>query len=164
MFHQASDGTYGAPRILDDLRDDGQRVSRKTVAASLRRQGLAGISPRRFAPATTIIDRDAVLPKDLVNRRFQVSMLNTCSARSVGQMFNRSRANPSGDSSRSSASKASNDTRPGFAAATAPVIESATRLGSVLNPTQRGIRPSMSSRPQPAEHLGVGRQLRRGTE
>jgi hypothetical protein len=28
-------------------------VSRKTVAASLRRQELAGISPRRFAPATT---------------------------------------------------------------------------------------------------------------
>lgn len=75
-FHQASDGVYGAPRILADLRDDGERVSRKTVAASLRRQGLAGISPRRFAPATTVIDLAAVVPKDLVRRRFDTGALN----------------------------------------------------------------------------------------
>ena len=37
--HAASDGVYGAPRVLADLRADGERVSRKTVAASLRRQG-----------------------------------------------------------------------------------------------------------------------------
>jgi len=75
-FHTASDGVYGAPRILADLRADGERVSRKTVAASLRRQGLAGISPRRFAPATTVIDLDAVVPKDLVRRRFDTGVLN----------------------------------------------------------------------------------------
>jgi putative transposase len=74
--HRASDGVYGAPRILADLRADGQRVSRKTVAASLRRQGLAGISPRRFAPATTVIDLDAAVPKDLVRRRFDTGRLN----------------------------------------------------------------------------------------
>jgi putative transposase len=69
-FHRASDGVYGAPRILADLRAAGARVSRKTVAASLRRQGLAGICPRRFAPATTVVDLDAAMPKDLVGRRF----------------------------------------------------------------------------------------------
>src|SRR6476660_3792419 len=68
--HAGSDGVYGAPRVLADLRADGQRVSRKTVAASLRRQRLAGICPRRFAPATTVVDLDAPVPKDLVGRRF----------------------------------------------------------------------------------------------
>ena len=67
---------YGAPRILADLRADGEQVSRKTVAASLRRQGLAGISPRRFAPATTVVDLDAAVPKDLVRRRFDTGVLN----------------------------------------------------------------------------------------
>jgi len=74
--HAASDGVYGAPRVLADLRADGERVSRKTVAASLRRQGLAGISPRTFAPATTVVDLDAPLPRDLVKRRFDTGALN----------------------------------------------------------------------------------------
>ena len=62
-FHAASDGVYGALRILADLRADGERVSRKTVAASPRRQGLAGISPRRFAPVTKVVDLDAWCPR-----------------------------------------------------------------------------------------------------
>ena len=75
-FHAASDGVYGAPRIFADLRANGLRVSRKTVAASLRRQGLAGICPRRFTPATTVVDLDAPVPKDLVGRRFDTGVLN----------------------------------------------------------------------------------------
>jgi transposase InsO family protein len=67
---------YGTPRVLADLRAAGERVSRKSVAASLRRQGLAGICPRRFAPATTVVDLDAVRPNDLVRRRFDTGVLN----------------------------------------------------------------------------------------
>ena len=70
VFYDASDQVYGAPRILADLRQDGVRISRKTVAASMRRQQLAGISPRQFTPVTTVIDLDAHRPKDLVDRRF----------------------------------------------------------------------------------------------
>ncbi len=46
------------------------------MAASLRRQGLAGISPRSFAPATTVVDLDATIPKDLVNRCFDAGRLD----------------------------------------------------------------------------------------
>ena len=51
-FHDASDQVYGAPRILADLREDGEVISRKTVAASMRRQRLAGISPRIPPPSS----------------------------------------------------------------------------------------------------------------
>jgi transposase InsO family protein len=74
--HCASDGVYGAPRILADLREKGRTVSRKTVAASLVRQGLHGISPRSFAPATTVVDLDAPPIPDLVKRRFDAGTLN----------------------------------------------------------------------------------------
>jgi putative transposase len=45
--HAAADGVYGTPPVLADLRAAGEPVSSEPVAASLRRQGLAGICPRR---------------------------------------------------------------------------------------------------------------------
>ncbi|MEE3754873.1 hypothetical protein [Mycobacterium intracellulare] len=46
------------------------------MAASLRRQHLVGISPRTFAPATTVVDLDAPVPRDLVGRRFDTGELD----------------------------------------------------------------------------------------
>ena len=43
----ASDGTYGSPRLADELRDDAWAVSENTVAASMRRQGLTARPKRR---------------------------------------------------------------------------------------------------------------------
>ena len=75
-FHAASDEVYGSPRILADLRDDGEQVSRKTVAASMRRQGLQGISPRQFTPVTTVADAAHPVPVDLVNRKWDTGQLD----------------------------------------------------------------------------------------
>ncbi len=69
-FHAASDGTYGAPRIVHDLRDAGERVSRKTVAKCMRQARIAGISPRGWHPPTTVAGPDPAPAPDLVERRF----------------------------------------------------------------------------------------------
>lgn len=42
-FHAASDQVSGAPRILADLRGDGECVSQKTVAKIMRCNGIRGI-------------------------------------------------------------------------------------------------------------------------
>lgn len=48
-FHQARQ-RYGAPRLTDELRVRGHTFNVKTVAASLRRQGLRVKASRRFSP------------------------------------------------------------------------------------------------------------------
>ena len=64
-FHDASKGTYGAPRITADLRDAGHVVSRKTVAKVMRRNGIRGCQPRAFR-RTTIPDDTLDTRRDLV--------------------------------------------------------------------------------------------------
>ena len=68
-FHHASRGTYGAPRILRDLREAGVRVGRKRVARLLKRAGLRGVSRRKW-PVTTVRVAGARPAPDLVQRRF----------------------------------------------------------------------------------------------
>ncbi|HEU5485503.1 MAG TPA: IS3 family transposase, partial [Microlunatus sp.] len=75
-FHVASDEVYGSPRILADLREDGEQVSRKTVAKLMRRHGIVGISPRGWVPPTTTVDPSAAGLPDLIERRFDQGQLN----------------------------------------------------------------------------------------
>ena len=76
VAHEASDGVNGAPRILADLRDTGEVVSRKTVAKLMRSNNIRGISPRPWRPVTTIADEVPHTIPDLVGRRFDRGVLN----------------------------------------------------------------------------------------
>jgi putative transposase len=69
--HRASRATYGAPRVLRDLRDAGERVGQKRVARLLRAAGLQGVSRRRAWRRTTVRDPQARRAPDLVQRQFR---------------------------------------------------------------------------------------------
>ena len=71
-FHQASHGTYGAPRIHADLADAGIHVGRKRVARLMKHSALTGVS-RRKSMTTTIRDRRVRPACDLVDRDFTAS-------------------------------------------------------------------------------------------
>ena len=66
---EASGGTYGSPRVRAQLRRDGLVVSKKSVEASMARQGLQGRSRRRRRGLTRP-DRSADPVPDLLRRDF----------------------------------------------------------------------------------------------
>jgi len=74
-FHGDSDEVSGAPRILADLREDGEVISRKTVAKTMRKLGLRGICPKRWK-TTTVTDSRDTYPPDAVKRQWDTGVLN----------------------------------------------------------------------------------------
>ena len=75
-LHEDSDGAYGAPRILADLRAEGEVVSVKTVAKSMRANGVRGCAPPQWR-TTTVPEADPDnIPADLVARHFDQGRLD----------------------------------------------------------------------------------------
>jgi transposase InsO family protein len=73
--HAASDGTYGAPRVTADLREDGEPVNHKRVARVMRLFRIQGLRLRRRT-VTTISDPAAVKAPDLIGRDFTAKTVN----------------------------------------------------------------------------------------
>jgi transposase InsO family protein len=71
----AHHGTYGSPRITDDLREAGWRVSEKNVAKIMREQRLAARAKKR-RKHTTRQGKRRWRPPDLIGRDFPASRLN----------------------------------------------------------------------------------------
>jgi putative transposase len=74
-FHGESDEVSGAPRILADLREDGEVISRKTVAKAMRKLGLRGICPRQWR-TTTVREGGDTYPPDVTGRQWDTGVLN----------------------------------------------------------------------------------------
>ena len=68
-IHARSHGTYGAPRIHAELREQGVCAARKRIERLMRQAGLAGVS-RRKGTATTQRRAKAPPAPDLVQRDF----------------------------------------------------------------------------------------------
>jgi len=85
--HTASRQAYGAPRILDDLRDLGHRVGQRRVARLMRQAGLRGAfherkTPHPGLPATTG-------GPDLVRRAFTADARDRVWCADVKQVWTR---------------------------------------------------------------------------
>jgi putative transposase len=74
-FHGESDEVSGSPKILADLRGDGEIISAKTVAKTMRKLGLRGVCPKKWR-TTTIIDHADAYPVDTANRVWDTGVLN----------------------------------------------------------------------------------------
>jgi putative transposase len=74
-IHQYSRGTYGAPRIHQELLAANIHTACKRVARLMRVAGLKGASRRRWM-ITTVRDQDARPAPDLVNRNFVAASPN----------------------------------------------------------------------------------------
>jgi putative transposase len=68
-------GKYGSPRITDDLRDGGWRVSENTVAAVMREQHLAARAKKKRR-STTRPAKGRWRAPDLVKRDFPAAKIN----------------------------------------------------------------------------------------
>ena len=74
-IHRASRQTYGSPRITAELREVGHEVGRNRVARLMKANGIQGVSRRKWKK-TTIRDKAATPPADLVNRQFEAEAAN----------------------------------------------------------------------------------------
>jgi len=74
-FYSDSDEVSGSPRILADLREDGEVISRKTVAKTMRKLGLVGVCPKRWK-TTTLLDHVDAYPVDAAKRDWDKGELN----------------------------------------------------------------------------------------
>ncbi len=70
-------GTYGSPRVWEDLVEAGWKVSKNTVADSMARQGLQGRSPKRKRRSLTRPDKRELAIVDLIKREFNATEVDT---------------------------------------------------------------------------------------
>jgi transposase InsO family protein len=75
-IHRKSRGRYGEPRITAQLARDGDPVNHKRVERLMADNGIVGRCGRKKI-RTTVRDPAAALSADLVNRRFEQTVLDT---------------------------------------------------------------------------------------
>ena len=73
IAHEASDQTYGAPRVHRELRAEGRRVGKKRVARLMRADGLVAERRKPRGVRTTDSTHAHPIAPNLLERRFDVN-------------------------------------------------------------------------------------------
>lgn len=73
--HRMSNGTYGSPRVTEDLRAKGIRCGRNRVARIMRKNGIAARSRRKFK-ATTNSRHNLPVAENLLEQNFHIDSPN----------------------------------------------------------------------------------------
>lgn len=75
-LHEESRGTYGSPRVHKQLCDEGEKVSRNTVAKVMKMNGIRGKTAKKRKPVTTDSRHDQPVADNLLERDFTASRPN----------------------------------------------------------------------------------------
>ncbi len=67
--------TYGSPRILEDLREDGEKIGRNRVIRLMQSEGLEARVRKRFK-CTTMSDHDQPVAANILDREFTAAAPN----------------------------------------------------------------------------------------
>jgi putative transposase len=74
--HADSNQLYGSPNITADLREGGEKVSRKTVARLMKKEGIRSKVSRKFRPCTTDSNHRHPVADNVLNREFAAELPN----------------------------------------------------------------------------------------
>lgn len=69
-IHQQSKGRYGSPKITEELRDRGWKISRPRIAKMMKQEGLRSIVHRKFRVVTTDSRHNLPVAENILNRDF----------------------------------------------------------------------------------------------
>ena len=74
MVYKDSKGRYGSPKITEELRDRGWKVSRPRVARIMRSEGIQSITCKKFRGATTGSKHNLPIAENHLTRDFNAQM------------------------------------------------------------------------------------------
>lgn len=74
--HADSSQLYGSPNITMDLKESGEKVTRKTVARLMKREGIRSKVSRKFRPCTTDSRHQCPVAPNVLDRDFEAQLPN----------------------------------------------------------------------------------------
>lgn len=75
-IHEASDATYGSPRVHKEFVKQGVKINRKTVEKYMKHEGISPVPARKFVPQTTDSAHDQPVAGNLLDRQFTAEAPN----------------------------------------------------------------------------------------